>query len=122
MVSLLTTAAFHWAPVRPKRFPGGWSHPSTPTRLYPQHATGFFLPDRPAPMPPPWTVTLDVREVMEQRHEAFRQHTSQAPLMLKTEALFKQFGETEHYTLIAQREPGAAFQTTDLFAGLKGWT
>ena len=119
MVSLLTAAAFHWA-ASPKRYPeAGPIHHAE--RLY-VLATSFFLPERPTPMPPPWTVTLDVREVMEQRHEAFRQHTSQAPLMLKTESLFKQFGETEHYTLIAQREPGAAVQTTDLFAGLKGWS
>ena len=118
MVSLLTAAAYHWA-ASAKRYPqAGPVHHAERLFLL---ATGFFLPERPAPMPPPWTATLDVRQVMEQRHDAFRQHKSQAPLMEKTEALFKQFGETEHYILIAQREPGPATQMTDLFAGLKGW-
>jgi hypothetical protein len=56
---------------------------------------------------------------MEQRFEAFRRHTSQAPLMEKTKDLFEQQGQFEHYTLVAAREPQPAEQSTDLFAGLR---
>jgi hypothetical protein len=70
-------------------------------------------------MPIPWTHKLDVREVMGQRLEAFRQHTSQAPLMEKTKDLFEELGQFEYYTQIAAREPQPAEQSTSLFAGLK---
>ncbi len=116
MVSAFTTAAFHWA-ASPKRFPElGPTHHCD--RLFVLSAS-FYLPDRPAPMPIPWTHKLDVREVMGQRLEAFRQHTSQAPLMEKTKDLFEQQGQFEHYTLVAAREPQPAEQSTSLFAGLK---
>jgi LmbE family N-acetylglucosaminyl deacetylase len=113
MVSAFTTAAYHWA-ASAKRFP----------ELGPTHhcdqlfvlSASFYLPDRPAPMPIPWTHKLDVREVMQQRFEAFRQHQSQAPLMEKTKDLFEEFGQFEYYTLIAAREPQVAEEGTDLFA------
>ena len=76
------------------------------------------MPDRPAPLPSPWNVALDVRAVMERKREAFRQHLSQKPLMESTEPLFQQHGHTEHYTLAAAREPQPATHSTDLFAPL----
>lgn len=117
MVSALTSAAFHWA-ASAKRFPelGPVHHAD---RLY-LLSTSFFMPDRPAPMPLPWTVTLDIREVMARKQEAFRQHTSQAPLMEQTRNLFEEHGNQEHYTLVAQRQPAPAEHGDDLFAGLKG--
>ena len=115
MVSMLTTAAYHWA-ASAKRYPqAGPVHLAD--RLF-VVTTSFFMPDRPQPMPAPWTVTLDVRPVMEQRHEAFVQHKSQAPLMEKTRELFEKFGQEEHFTLVAQREAGPARQMTSLFEEL----
>ena len=117
MVSSLTCAAYHWA-ASAKRFPeAGPVHHAD--RLFVQ-TTSFFMDDRAAPMPAPWTATLDVRSVMGRRHEAFRRHASQAPLMEKTRAMFEQFGQYEHYALIAQREPGPAAAMSDLFSGLVG--
>ena len=115
MVSAFTTAAFHWA-ASEKRYP----------RLGPTHhadrlfvlSANFFLPDKPPPMPIPWTCTLDIREFEARKQEAFRQHTSQAPLMERTRELFAQFGHSELYTLIASRDPQAACQITDMFEGL----
>ena len=115
MVSAFTCAAFHWAASQ-KRYPeAGPIHRAD--RLF-VATTSFFMPGRPAPMPAPWTCTLDVRGVMARRHEAFRRHTSQAPLMEQTRQLFEQFGQTEHYTLIAQHEPGPSIAMTSLFEGL----
>ena len=115
MVSMFTTAAFHWA-ASAKRFPqlGPIHHGQ---RLF-VIATSFLMEGRPAPMPSPWNVTLDVRSVMARRHEAFCQHQSQAPLMEQTKALFEQYGQTEHYLLLASPDMGPARQMTSLFEGL----
>jgi LmbE family N-acetylglucosaminyl deacetylase len=115
MVSALTTAAYHWA-ASAKRFPElGPTHHCD--RLFVLSAS-FYLPERPAPMPIPWTHTLDVRDVMAQRLEAFRQHQSQRPLLERTQDLFEELGQFEYYTLVAAREPQPAAQGTDFFAGL----
>ena len=115
MVAALTSAAFHWASLE-KRFPeAGPTHAAD--RLY-TLSTSFFMEDRPAPAPSPWTVVLDVRSVLARKQEAFRQHTSQAPLMERTKAMFEEHGHSEYYTLAATRTPQPATQTTSLFEGL----
>jgi LmbE family N-acetylglucosaminyl deacetylase len=115
MVASLTTAAFHWAALE-KRFPAaGPAHAAD--RLF-HLSTDFFMPDRPAPAPPPYTTILDVRAVLDRKREAFRQHTSQAPLMERTREMFDQHGHAEYYTLAAARTPQPAAQSTSLFAGL----
>ncbi len=115
MVSAFTSAAYHWA-ASEKRYPelGPIHHAE---RLF-LLTTSFFLEGRPAPMPAPWTVTLDVRGVMERRHKAFCQHVSQKPLMEQTEAIFKRLGQTEHYLLAATRDPQPAWPQTSFFEGL----
>ena len=115
MVAAFTTAAFHWA-ASPKRFPElGPTH--TARRLF-YNTTSFFFPGRPAPLPAPWTVTLDVTRVQHRKFEAFRAHTSQLPLMEKFQSFFEKRAGQEFYTLAATPEPQAAVQQTDLFAGL----
>jgi len=115
MVSMLTTAAFHWA-WQAKRYPKA-GEPHKAKRLY--YVTGnVAIPDRPSAMMMPWTVTLDIRSVRERKSEAFRQHVSQAPLMERTKGFFAKYGAEEFYTLVAAEEPQAARQSTDLFEGL----
>jgi LmbE family N-acetylglucosaminyl deacetylase len=115
MVSALTTTAFHWCG-QSKRYPdAGEVH--QPQRLY-HLSTNFFIPGRLPPKPIPWTVTLDVSTVREQKNDAFRQHASQAPLMEQTKELFKQYGAQEFYTLVATTAPQPARQGSDLFEGL----
>jgi LmbE family N-acetylglucosaminyl deacetylase len=115
MVSAFTTAAFHWA-ASPKRFPAlGPVHAAA--RLY-YNTANFFLPNRPAPLPSPWTVTLDVRRVQDRKFQAFRAHTSQLPLMEHFQQNFEKRAGTEVYTLAATPHPQPAQQSTDLFAGL----
>jgi LmbE family N-acetylglucosaminyl deacetylase len=115
MVSCFTTAAFHWA-ASPKRFPDfGPTH--TARRLF-YNTTNFFFPGRPAPLPAPWTVTLDVTSVQHRKFEAFRAHTSQLPLMEKFQSFFEKRAGQEFYTLVSTPEPQAAIQQTDLLAGL----
>jgi LmbE family N-acetylglucosaminyl deacetylase len=115
MVSAATTAAFHWA-ASEKRYPA-LGPAFRAQRLY-HLTTDFFLPDRPPPLPTPWTVTLDIRSVFERKLEAFRAHKSQAPLMERTRSVFDQHGVNERYVLAATTNPQAASQTTDLFEGV----
>jgi len=117
VVSALTNAAFHWA-ASEKRYPehGPIHHAD---RLFVLSAS-FFLPDRPQPLPIPWTLTLDISGVFARKQEAFRQHTSQAPLMERTKDLFHKYGQSECYALVATAEPQPAMQMTDMFAGLIG--
>jgi LmbE family N-acetylglucosaminyl deacetylase len=114
MVSMLTTAAFHWSG-QAKRYPE-LGEPHKGQRLY-YVTTNFFMPDRRPPMPMPWSVALDIRSVRERKTEAFRQHVSQAPLMEKTKDMFDRYGAEEHYALVAVADPQAVRLSTDLFDG-----
>ncbi len=114
MVSAFASAAFHWAAAA-KRFPDvGPIH--TAQRLF-LLTTSFFMEGRPAPLPAPWTVTLDIRSVMAQKYEAFRCHTTQAPLVEQTRDMFERIGQYEHYLLAATPEPRPAEPMTSLFHG-----
>ncbi len=115
MVSMLTTAAFHWSG-RAKRYPE-LAQVFQPRRLF-TLTTNFFLQERQAPLPSPWTVELDVRSGLERKMAAFRAHTSQAPLVEKTKEIFEKYGDHEFYTLAATPEVRPAELGTDLFAGL----
>jgi LmbE family N-acetylglucosaminyl deacetylase len=114
-VSAATTAAFHWSG-SPKRFPTlGPLH--TPQRLY--HLTAdFFLPDRLRPIPAPWTLTLDIHSVFDQKQRAFLAHTTQAPLFEQTKPVFEQHGQLERYLLVASQIPQPATRSTDMFEGI----
>jgi LmbE family N-acetylglucosaminyl deacetylase len=119
LVSFFTTAAFHWAG-RTKRYPEQLARgleTYCPQRLYFQ-TTSFLLPDRPPLLPAPYTVTLDIRSVLQKKLAAFALHTSQAPLVEKTRPVFEKFGQSEHYVLAAASKPQAAKHTTDMFDGL----
>ena len=115
MVSALATAAFHWAG-REKRYPD-LAAVFQPKRLY-HLTTNFFLPDKQAPLPLPWSVKLDIGGVRERKTEAFRQHVSQAPLMERTKELFERYGGEEFYTLVACADPQPMRLAGSLFEGL----
>lgn len=115
MASTLATAAFHWAGQAKRYAELGTPHKAK--RLY-YVTANFHMADRPAAMMMPWTVTLDIRSVLERKYEAFRQHVSQAPLIEKTKDMFAKYGAEEFYALVATAEPQPARQGTDLFEGL----
>jgi LmbE family N-acetylglucosaminyl deacetylase len=115
VVSGATTAAVHWA-ASPKRYPELGPVYVTP-RLYHQ-TQSFFLEGRPQPLPAPWTLTLDIRQVFHRKIEAFRAHTTQSPLLEQVLPVFEQHGQQEFYTLMATPAPGPATQSTDMFAGV----
>ncbi len=103
MVSAITSAAFHWA-ARPKRYPEQNLPPWQAERLYHQ-STNFTLPDREPELPAPWTVRLDIRAVKAIKEAAFREHTSQLPVLDKVQPFWDEYGHEEFYTLVATREP-----------------
>lgn len=115
MVSALASSAFHWSGQVKRYKELGPVHQAK--RLF-HISTNFFLAGRPAPLPIPWTVRLDIRSVQKRKAEAFRKHTSQIPLVEKTKAEFEKFGVEEFYTLVAEAEPQPARQMSDLFEGL----
>lgn len=115
VVSAAATAAFHWASSAKRYLELGALY--QPQRLY-HLSTSYFLPDRPSPLPIPWTVTLDISSVFARKQEAFRAHISQAPLMESTRHAFEQYGNEEHYTLVASPVPQPARQSIDLFEGV----
>ncbi len=115
MVSMLATSAFHWSG-REKRYPEAGPL-FQPLRLF-HLSTNFFLPDRQAPLPTPWTVRLDIGSVRERKSAAFRAHASQSPLMERTREVFARYGGEEFYTLMASPSAMPAQLTSDLFEGL----
>ncbi len=114
--SCFTSAAFHWS-ARAKRFPDLGLAPFAAQRLYHQ-STGFTLTDREPLLPAPWTVTLDISAVRAKKDEAFRQHTSQLPIIPRLQPILEKHGNTEHYTLAAASQPQGAELTQSLFYGI----
>ena len=117
MVHALTSAAFHWSG-RERRYPE-LAKAFQPQRLY-TLSTDVFLPDRPAPLPSPWSVRLDVSSVLGRKSEAFRAHVSQAPLMERTQDYFQEHGKYEFYTLAADIRPQAVSKSEDFFITVNG--
>jgi LmbE family N-acetylglucosaminyl deacetylase len=115
MTCFATTAAFHWAASEKRYKDLGPVYRSQ--KLYYQ-TTNFFLPDRPHPIPAPWTLKLNIRSVFERKLEAFRRHTSQAPLMDIVIPRWRQYGMSELYALAATTEPQEATVSADLFEGV----
>jgi LmbE family N-acetylglucosaminyl deacetylase len=110
--SFAATAAFHWSGQPKRDAEAGAVY--RPQRLY-HLSTGYFLPDRPQPLPAPWSLKLDVSGVFERKVAAFQAHTSQAPLMEKFGEVWKRHGLTELYTLAAAVGAQMARQSSDMF-------
>ena len=113
MVSAITSAAFHWA-ARPKRYPEQELEPWQADRLYLQ-STDFMLPDREPQLPAPWSVRVDVSAVRGIKEAAFREHTSQLPVLDKVQPFWDQYGDAEYYVLAAAKEPKQISHTDSLF-------
>ncbi len=111
------SAAFHWA-ARAKRFPELGLEPFAPQRLYHQ-STDFTLPDREPQLPVPWTVELDISAARERKYAAFREHTSQLPVLEKVQPFWDKYDHRELYTLAGATDPQAAMITTSLFDGIQ---
>jgi hypothetical protein len=55
---------------------------------------------------------------LQAKIDAFKAHTSQAPLFARVEDNLKRLGAEERFHLAASMNPAAALPETDLFAGI----
>ena len=120
MVSIFATLAFHWAG-RSNRYPdqfGDCIRPYRAHKLY--HATAnFTLPDRQPVTPSAATAVIEVGQHLETKLEAFKAHTTQAPLFPLLESRIRQYGGQERFHLAASMKPTPVQTETDLFAGIE---
>ena len=120
MASLIATLAFHWAG-RADRYPEQVQdglRPHRAQKLY--YATAAFtLPDRGYVSLPPSTAGIEITaEQLEAKIQAFKLHTSQAPLFARFEETMRKRGHKELFHLAAASTPRRAEIETDLFAGV----
>ena len=119
MAGIYATMAFQWA-ARTNRFTeqlDGRLQPWRAQKLY-YSAAPFQLPERQPIAPAPCTIEIDIRQYLQRKVEAFRKHTSQAPLFELFERHLQQHNGKERFHLAACIRPGAAGIETDLFAGV----
>lgn len=119
MAGIFATMAFHWAG-RSNRFADQLRDgplPYRPQKLY--YATAAFtLPDRQPVSLPPTTAIIDVSGDFDLKVEAFKAHTTQAPLVPIFENSLKQRGRQELFHLAAAITPRQIEIEHDLFAGV----
>ena len=118
MAGVFATMAFEWAG-RTDRYPEQLEQDLKPHRiqkLY-YHTADFQLPDRQPNSPPTVTAHLEIGgERFEKKAEAFRQHTTQAPLFERVKKnLGASLGGVEMFHLAATSRPRKVQYETDLF-------
>ncbi|HET7440844.1 MAG TPA: PIG-L family deacetylase [Terriglobales bacterium] len=120
MSSIFATLAFHWSG-RTNRYPDQLSEGLNAVRvqkLY--YATAdFYLPDRQPVVMAPATTAIDISKYYETKIQAFRAHTTQAPLFRLFESNIARRGQQELFHLAARADLGPIERETDLFAGVK---
>jgi N-acetylglucosamine malate deacetylase 2 len=104
------------------RYPEHLEQRLTPHRaqkLY-YHAAEYFLTDRQFIAQPTVTARIEIgAERFEKKVQAFRQHTTQAPLFERVRKnLGHKLGTVEMFHLAATRDPQEARLETDLFEGV----
>jgi LmbE family N-acetylglucosaminyl deacetylase len=120
IVSAATTAAFHWA-ARPEFFPERGRAPYSPQKLYYSSTPFITVRDRPElsdSATVPYSLTLELGELGEQKMEAFSKHTSQAGVMERVKDIVQKHITTERYLLAAARGRINAADDSGLFVGV----
>lgn len=129
MVSLLATAAYHWAG-RSNRFVDQLESEGKAGGLKPYRAQKLYyvtalatIPDYPQPVSlAPVTTVIDIgAQNLDTKIAAFGAHTSQNPLLPRFETTMRDRGPVERFHLAATTTPRMAAATveTDLFAGVR---
>jgi LmbE family N-acetylglucosaminyl deacetylase len=123
VVALAATAAFHWAG-RASAFPDQLERGLRvywPQKLY-YSATPFVLTRddeaRANARSTPFSLTLELGQLVEKKFEAFRQHTSQATILEKAREIFEPTLHIEQYLLVAARGSQPASADDSLFQGV----
>jgi LmbE family N-acetylglucosaminyl deacetylase len=120
MVSLAATAAFHWAG-RAHLFPDMVPEPYLPQKLYYCSPPFLFANGANGIPQTPYSLTLELGEMMSRKVEAFRAHRSQVPILERIgDNLEKRFG-TEQYLLVAAqtKSPFPISEDSVFFSGVQ---
>lgn len=122
-ISLVTTAAFHWAG-RVEMFAGrAGLEPWMPQKLYYASTPFVSVRDHPelgsAPTVP-WSLTLELGDLTERKMEAFGKHHSQQGVLQRVGPHVKQAMGKERYLLAARRGIGPVAEDAAMWAGIVG--
>lgn len=122
MISVVTTAAFHWAG-RVEMFAGrAGLQPYTPHKLYYASTPFVSVRDHPelgnAPTVP-WSLTLELGELAELKMAAFGKHHTQQGVLQRVGEHVKKAMSLERYLLAAQRGVASVTEDAGLFAGIE---
>jgi LmbE family N-acetylglucosaminyl deacetylase len=126
MVSVVTTAAFHWAG-RAAFFPeqldtiSGGLKTHAPQKLY--YQTSPFVVSRNQAEAAtaarcPWSLTLDLGEWKDLKVQAFMQHRTQAAILDRVRATYEKYMHAEQFLLAASRVVQGVREDRSLFDGV----
>jgi len=120
MAGVFASLAFHWAG-RNNRYPdqlkdGLSTHRAQ--KLY-YSTVDFNLPDRQPVSLSPASAIIEIADYLETKIEAFKAHTSQAPLWPLFESHVRRRGRQEMFHLAARVKPGLIERESDLFGGIE---
>ncbi len=123
MVSVATTAAFHWAGRREfftEQLERGLK-PYAPQKLYYSYTQWVMVRDRPelsnSPTVP-YSITLQLGEFAERKIEAFRKHSTQVAILDRVGEVLRKHLAVERYLLAAAPGQIGVAEDTSLFAGV----
>jgi LmbE family N-acetylglucosaminyl deacetylase len=122
MISLVTTAAFHWA-ARAEMFPeAGAAY--APQKLYYASTPFVSVRDRPEltdiAATVPWSLTLELEELAERKMEAFGKHRTQHGVLQRVGPQVKKAMSVERYLLAAKRGQTLVTADAGMFDGIVG--
>jgi LmbE family N-acetylglucosaminyl deacetylase len=121
MVSMVATAAFHWA-ARAEVFPDAgavWAA----QKLYWVSTPFVSVRDRPEltkdAATVPWSLTLELGDLADRKLEAFRKHSSQKGVLERVGDQVRNVMKTERYLLVAKRGIAPVDRDAGMWAGVK---
>ncbi len=119
-VSLVTTAAFHWAAQAEMFAEKGTAHSAQ--KLYWVSTPFVSVRDRPeltqGAATVPWSLTLELGDSADRKLEAFRKHSSQQGVLERMGGEIRNVMKTERYLLVAKRGIGLVATDTGIWAGI----
>ena len=120
MVSVATTAAFHWAGRR-EFFSEQGLAPYAPQKLYYAGTPFVVVRDRPElahSATVPYSLTLELGELAEAKIAAFRKHSTQAGVLARIGDVIRKHLEVERYLLAAAPGRIAVSEDKAIFGGV----
>jgi LmbE family N-acetylglucosaminyl deacetylase len=119
IISLVATAAFHWAG-RTQLFPEAGT-PYAPQKLYYSSTpwvSVFNSNEGANAARVPWSLILELGEWKERKIEAFKMHATQHGMIERIRDFIDKYMNDERYLLAASRDPRPIAEDDALFAGI----